>query len=117
MEVKPQTRKRLKLYMHAYDHRVWKKRATYIFQIWKGVDEYRDPVKPTSLSDNFVAVFPEVTSLLNDCVEWTVILSEITQDNNKVLGDESNETVKFRRLERSMKESVSTFHIVVEVEQ
>ena len=27
------------------------------FPYWKGVDEYRDPVDPTSLSDNFVDMF------------------------------------------------------------
>ena len=32
---------------------------------WKGVDEHRDPIDPTVLSDNFVVVFPEATSLLN----------------------------------------------------
>ena len=52
---------------------------------WKGVDEYRDPVDPTSLSDTFEAVFLEVESLLNYSVEWTVILNDITQDNNKDL--------------------------------
>ena len=35
------------------------------FPEWKGVDEYRDPVDPTLLSSNFVAVFPKVAILLN----------------------------------------------------
>ena len=48
------------------------------FQSWKGVDEYRYPVDPTSLSANFASVFPEVESLLNSCVERTVILNNIT---------------------------------------
>ena len=60
------------------------------FPYWKGVDEHQDPVDPTSLSANFVAVFPEVASLLNSSVEWTVILNDITHYNNKVLGDENN---------------------------
>ena len=72
------------------------------FPYWKGVDEYRDPVEPNSLSANFAAVFPEFSSLLNSRVERTVILSYINQDNNKVLGDKSNKTVKLHRLERSM---------------
>ena len=49
------------------------------FPYWKGVDEYRDPVEPNSLSANFAAVFPEVSSLLNSRVERTVILNDITQ--------------------------------------
>ena len=64
-----------------------------------------------------MAVFPEMASLLNSCVERTVILNDITQDNNKVLGDDINKTVKFHMLERSMEESVSTFQSMVEVEQ
>ena len=86
------------------------------FTDWKVVGEYRDPVDPTSLSDNFAAVFTEVTSLLNYCVERTVILNDITQDNNKVLGDKRKKTVKFHRLERRMEEAVSTFQSVVEAE-
>ena len=35
------------------------------FPSWNIVGEYRDPVYPTSLSANFVAVFPEVEILLN----------------------------------------------------
>ena len=62
-------------------------------------------------------MFPEVGSLLNSSVEWSVILKDITEDNNKVLGDKRNETVKFHIMERSMEEAVSIFHIVVEVEQ
>ena len=49
------------------------------FTSCKGVDEYQDPVEPTSLSANFAAVFPDVASLLNSRVEWTVVLNEITQ--------------------------------------
>ena len=79
------------------------------FSSWKQVDEYREPVDPTSLSANFVAVFPEVESLLNSRVERTVILNDITQYNNKVLGDESKKTSKFHSLDRSIEESVSTF--------
>ena len=52
------------------------------FPYWKGVDEYWEPVDPTSLSTNFEAMFPYVTSLLNSHVEHTVILNDITQDNN-----------------------------------
>ena len=54
---------------------------------------------------------------MNTRVERTVILNDITQDNNNIPGDESNKTTKFNRLERSMKESVSKFHSVVEAEQ
>ena len=46
-------------------------------------------------------------------VERTVILNDITQDKNKVLGDENNETVKFHRLVKSMKKSVSIFQSVL----
>ena len=56
----------------------------------------------TPTHSNFAAVFPEVASLLNFHVERTVILNEITQDNNKVLVDKSNETVKFHKMERIM---------------
>ena len=62
-------------------------------------------------------MFPEVASLLNYRVERTLILNDITHDNNKVLRDKSNKTVKFHRLERSMEESVSTFQSVVEAEK
>ena len=62
-------------------------------------------------------MFQEVEILLNYHVEQIVILNDINQENNKVLGDESNETEKFHRLERSMEESVSTFKSVVEAEQ
>ena len=62
-------------------------------------------------------MFPEVASLINSCVERTVILNDITQENNKVLGDKSNKTVKLLRMERSMEEAVSTFQSVVETEQ
>ena len=70
---------------------------------WKGVNEYQDPVDPTSLSANFRAVFPEAKILLIYQVECTVILNDTTQDNKKFLRNESNKTVKFHRLERSMK--------------
>ena len=39
-----------------------------IFPYCKGVDDYRNPVYPYSLSANFSAVFPEVASLLNSHV-------------------------------------------------
>ena len=57
------------------------------FTYWKGVDEYQDPVYPTSLSANLTAVFPEVTILLNYHVERTVILNYTNKDKNKVLGN------------------------------
>ena len=38
------------------------------FIYWEGVDEYQGPIDPTSLSDKFVAVFPEVKSLLTERV-------------------------------------------------
>ena len=84
---------------------------------WKGVDEYRDPIEPNSLSTNFTAVFTEVKILLNSCVEQTVTLNDFTQEKNKVLGDESNKNTKFHRMERSMEEAVSTFMSVVEAEE
>ena len=56
-------------------------------------------------------------SLLNSCVERTVILDDITHDNNKVLKGKSNKAAKFHRLYRSMEEAVSIFQIVVEAEQ
>ena len=59
----------------------------------------------------------EVASLLNYFVERTVILNDITQENNKVLGEESNKNVKLHRLERSMEGAVSTFQSVVEAGQ
>ena len=62
-------------------------------------------------------MFTEVASLLNSRVERTVILSDITQDDNKVLGDDINETVKFHRLERIMEETLSIFKSVVEADQ
>ena len=46
-----------------------------------------------------------------------MILNDITKDNNKVLGDEINETFKFHRLEKSMGEAVSIFQSIVEAEQ
>ena len=87
------------------------------FPYWKGVDEYHELVERTSLSANFAAVFLEAESLLNYHVEHKVILNDITQYKNKVLGDESNKTIKFHRLERSMEESVFTFQSVIEAEQ
>ena len=64
--------------------------------------QYRDPVEINSLSDNIVAVFLEVASLLNFCVEQIVILNDITQDKNKILEDKSKNNFKFHRLERNM---------------
>ena len=58
-----------------------------------------------------------MASLLNSRVERTVILNGSTQDNNKVLGDDRNENVKFLRLYRNMREAVSKFQSVVEAEQ
>ena len=62
-------------------------------------------------------MFTEVTSLLNYRLERTVILNDMTQDKNKVLGDDRKKTVKLHRLERSTEESVYTFQSVVEAEQ
>ena len=64
-----------------------------------------------------MAVFQEVARLLNYCVEQTVILNEITQDNNKVLEDDNNKKFRFQRLEKSTDEAVYTFQSVVEEEQ
>ena len=83
----------------------------------KRVYEYRDHVDPTSLSANFADVFLELAILLNYCVEWTVILNYIIQDNNKVVGGNSNKTFKFHRMESSMEEAVFTFQSVAEAEQ
>ena len=44
----------------------------------------------------------EMEILLNFRIEQTVILNYITQYNNEVLEYESNKTVKFHKLERSM---------------
>ena len=46
-----------------------------------------------------------------------VILNEITQDNNKVLKDESSKTVKLHGLEIFMEKAVSMFQSLVKVEQ
>ena len=81
---------------------------------WKGIDEYQDSIYPNSLSANSAAVFLEVESLLNYHVERTVIINDTTQDNNKVLWDESNKTVKFHRLDRIIEEAMNTFQSAVE---
>ena len=52
---------------------------------WNRVDEYRDPVDPTSLSEKVLVMFPEVPSLINSHVEHIVILNKIIQDSNKAL--------------------------------
>ena len=87
------------------------------FTYWKGVYDCRNPVSPNSLSAKFVTMSPEVAILINSHVEQTVILNEITQDNNKVPEEESNKTVKFHRLGRITEEAMSTFKSVVEAEQ
>ena len=87
------------------------------FPYWKVVDDYRYPADPNFLSANFAAVFLEVASLLYPRLELTVILNTITQDNNKVLEDDNNETVKFYKMERSTEETVSTFQSVFKAEQ
>ena len=69
------------------------------------------------MSANFTAVFLEVANLIKYRIEHTVILDYITQYKNKLLEYNSNESVKFHRLERIMEESVSTFHSVVEAKQ
>ena len=46
-----------------------------------------------------------------------MILNDINHDNNKVLKDDSNGTVKFHSLESIMEEAVYKFHTVIEVEQ
>ena len=58
-----------------------------------------------------------VLSLPNTLLERTLIINDITQDRNKVQGDESNKHVKFHRLEKSMDEALDTFQSVVEAEQ
>ena len=44
----------------------------------------------------------DVESLLNSHVEHKVILNDITQDYNKVLGENSNKTAKFHTLDNIM---------------
>ena len=68
------------------------------FTYWKRVDEYRDPVDTTSLSTNFAAVFQEAERLLNLFVEQIVILNDTPWENNKILREKSNETVKFHSM-------------------
>ena len=46
-----------------------------------------------------------------------MILNEITQDKNKVLGDKNKKTIKFHGLERSMEEILYKFKSVIEAEQ
>ena len=62
-------------------------------------------------------MLPEVASILNYRVHHTVILNDTTQDNNKVLEDERNETFKFHRLEKITKKAVSTLYDVVNADQ
>ena len=76
---------------------------------WKGVDKYQDPVETNSLSVNFAALFLEAKILQNPRVECTVVLNDITQENNKALEDDSNKTVKLHIIEKIMYEAVSTF--------
>ena len=72
------------------------------FLSWKGVDDYQEPLDPTSLSANFADVFPELASILNYRVERKLIINDVTQEKNKVLGGNINETVKFHSLDSSM---------------
>ena len=58
-----------------------------------------------------------MASLLNCYVEWEGILNDITHDNNKVLGDKSNKTVKFHITEMRREEAVYKFKSVVEAEK
>ena len=58
-----------------------------------------------------------MASLLNSRVEHTVIINDITQENNKLVEDKSNKTAKFHRLYRSMEEAVYTHQSVVEEEE
>ena len=62
-------------------------------------------------------MFQEVASLLNSREEQTVIINGITQENNNVLVEKSNATVKFHKMDRSMEEAVSKFQSVVEAEK
>ena len=57
-----------------------------------------------------------MASLLKSCVEHKVIINDVIKDNNKVLGDKINKTVKLDKLERSMEEAVYIFQNVVEAE-
>ena len=53
--------------------------------------------------------------MLNSRVKQTLLLNYITQDNNKVMEDDSNKIIKFHRLEIIIKEAMSTFHSVARV--
>ena len=91
----------------------YRRRGRHTFSTLEGSWWVPGPFDPTSLSANFLAVFLAVAGLLNHCVEHTVILNDITQDNNNVLLYKINKTVKFHRLDISMEEAVSTSQGVV----
>ena len=103
--------------MNPYGHGLWKKMEVYLYHPGRELMSTGALLTPPNFLANYVAVFPEVASRLNSCVECTAILNDITQDNNKVLGDNSNKTVKLHRLDRIMEESVYKFQSVVEAGQ
>ena len=102
--------------MHPYDHGVRKKRTTYLSYTGR---EFISTGTLLTLPHHYptLRLCFQRWNILNSRVERTVILNEITQDNNKVLGEDTNKTVKFHRLERIIGEAVSTFQSMVEAEQ
>ena len=84
---------------------------------WKGVEEYHDPIDPSSLSANFADIFPDVSKLLNMRTERAILFNDITQDNNKVLEDENTEMVQFHALEERMRETLEVFQSVAKAEE
>ena len=81
------------------------------------MNEYQDPIEPTSLSANVFAVLPEVVRTLKFRREQTVILAGFSQDCNRVLKDKNNKTIKFHRLYKSMDEDMDTFKNVVKLDK
>ena len=100
--------------MNMYGHGVQKNRVAYIFQNERHLMSTGTLLTSPHCQPTFWRCCRRWKS---SCAEQTVILDEITQDNNNVLGDDSNDTFKLRRLESSMEEAVSTFHSLVELIQ
>ena len=103
--------------MHMYGHGLRKEITPYLLYAGMNLTITRIPVDPNSLPSNCVAVFPELAIILNPLVEQIVVLNYTTQDNKRVLEDESNKIVKLHRLEMSIDSCMSTFHSMVEAEK
>ena len=54
-------------------------------------------------------MFPDIVSLLNYYTERKVIIDETSQDRNKVLGDDSNNNIKFHIMQKMTEEVVDKF--------